>query len=341
MANTRTHTADASGVDLAAVVAVSTPASGDARNAASIQQAVEPLSDVVEALRLDGGNAIFGDGSMGAAAFDGALGVTGCSRSGSVYTATQDLFYTDAVFAANVTLKMAGFRLYVSGTLDCHASTVIIHADGGAASGSTQGAAAGASAILAATGAGGAGGGNGGGSATASACLGAAGGTGGTGTGGGSPGTSTATAATAAQGSIRTPGSIWTGMLFGASGAVAANGGAGGGGGQGSGGGTNGGGGGGGGGVLLICARIIRLAASTVLRAAGGAGGSASGASAGGGAGGGGGCVILLYRSRYAGSTAPAGLVSAPAGAGGAPGAGGGAPSAGSVGATIIFQVKA
>lgn len=339
MANSRTHTGDASGVDLTVPVSVNTPASGDGRSAASIQQAIEPLSDTVEALRIDGGNAIFGDGSDGAAAFDGSTAVTGCSRSGSVYTATRDLFFTDAIFSANVTLKMAGFRLYVSGTLDTHAANVTIHVDGGAGSSVTAGTAGGNGGVLATSGAGAAGGGNGGASASVSACLGGAGGTGGTGAGGGSPGTSTATAVTAAQGNIRVPGSIWTGMLFGASGVTVVNGGAGGGGGQGSGGGTNGGYGGGGGGVLLICARTIRFAASTVLRAAGGAGGSASGASAGGGGGGGGGAVILLYRNKYTGSTAPASVVSAPAGAAGAPGAGGGTPSAASAGSTIVVKV--
>jgi len=343
MANSRTHNGDASGVDLTAAISVNTPASGDARNAASIQQSVEPLSDVVEAIRQAvTGYDHFGDGSDGAATFDGSNAVTGCTRSGSVYTATRDLFYTDATFSAGVELKMAGFRLYINGTLNMTTAAPIISCDGGNASGTTPGTRPGASGILGtgSAGAGANGGVNAGNSNNLLNALGGSGGSGGTGTGGGSPGTSAANAPAATDGSIHLISSLTTGLIVGVSGFIFVNGGAGGGGGQGSGA-LAGGGGGAGGGVLLICARNVNLSGTAIIRAKGGTGGN-GGLSAGGGGGGGGGAVIFLYRSAVSGSTAPSTAItssSVAAGVGGNAGSGGGNGSTGSAGAFYIRRV--
>ena len=165
---------------------------------------------------------IFGDGSDGAATFDGATNYNSfSSRSGSVYTLTRDVFLTDATLSAGVTIKTVGFRIYINGTLTMTSAAPIIHCDGNDGSAGTAGAAVGN--ILASSGAGGNGGASGGpnnGSAGTSvtAALGGSGGLAGTGAGGaGAAGT--ATAPTAAMGNIRVPGSVSTGMLFGVSGA--------------------------------------------------------------------------------------------------------------------------
>jgi hypothetical protein len=290
------------------------------------------------------GIADFGDGSDGAAVFDGVGAVTGCSGTGP-YTATRDLFFTDATFSANVTLKMQGFRLFVSGTLDAHAANVVISCNGGAGQNGILGAAGGTrpggSAILGVSSGGNGSAGTGGGASTAQSvitALGGAGGVGGVGTGGGAGGVSTVTAPTAAQGSFHLPTSLRTGFLFGAAGVVPVNGGSGGSGGSGSGGGTSGGGGGAAGGVLFIAARIIRFAASSLLQAIGGVGGIGD-VSGGGGGGGGGGYVLLRYRDQYSGSTSPGTLVAVTGGAGGAGGGGAPAGSNGSVGSSLVQQV--
>ncbi len=284
----------------------------------------------------------YGSGVDGAAVFDGVSVVTGCSGTGP-YTALRDLFYTDVTMSAGVKLNMAGFRLYVNGTLNTSALSVDIKADGGTGgSGGTGGAAGtrpGANGVVGAdsNGAGGAGGVNGGTSKALTVALGSAGGTGGTGLGGGAPGTSGVTAPTAAMGNISVPTSIISGMLYGSGGINVVQGGCGGGGGQGSGV-LAGGGGGGGGGVLIICARVTRFAASTRLGAAGGAGGAGA-VGAGGGGGGGGGAVLLVYRSVYSGSTTPsAAIIDVTGGNGGALGAGGGNGAAGSAGQSIIWN---
>lgn len=59
-----------------------------------------------------------GSGVDGAATFDGTAAPAGVSRhSSTLYSATRDLNYTTMVISAGVTLDMAGFILYVQGTI--------------------------------------------------------------------------------------------------------------------------------------------------------------------------------------------------------------------------------
>lgn len=298
MANSRTYTGSASGVNLGTTFTAATPASGDARTAASVQEAVEPLVDKAEALRLDGGNADFGDGSDGAAAFDGATAVTGCTRSGSVYTMTRHCFWTTGTISNNVEVKSAGFLPHFNVLLDANSTSPKITCNGNAGSGVTGGTAVGG--ILGGAAAGGSGGASGGpnnGTAGDSVtnALGGVGGTGGNGAGGGAAG-GTVTAPAATAGSVRQPFTRFSGFLLGSSGLNTIKGGSGGGGGAG---GTGAGGGGGApGGALIINARRIKCSASAKFEAKGGAGANSSGgAAAGGGGGGGGGVVIINYRN--------------------------------------------
>jgi len=292
------------------------------------------------------GGGLFGDGADGAATFDGSATPAGASKSGSDYTLTRDVAYTNATFSANCTLNTAGFRMSVSGTLDCSAANVVIFCDGGAGGSGVSGGAAGARSATGILGsdtnnAGTAG--TGGGASTGrtlTAALGGAGGAGGTGTSTTPAGSSTATAPTATQGGLHNAVSLLLGMLFGVSAVAPVQGGAGGTGGTGSGGGTTGGGGGGGGGCLWLHAYIVRFAASTVVRAKGGNGGLGQ-VSAGGGGGGGGGFVCLRYRSQYPGSTAPSACVSVAGGTGGQGNNGGGGGMDGSNGATGNYIVAA
>lgn len=291
-------------------------------------------------LDSDTATSVFGTGALGAAAFDGASAVSGCSRVGSVYTATQDLFYTNATLSASVTLKMAGYRLYINGTLDMSSAAPVISCDGLTPSGRTAGLAPGA--LLATTGAGGDGGASGGANngtagSNITIALGSAGGAGGNGAGAGAA-AGTATAPGATLGSIYIPPSLYTGALFGASGLSIVQGGSGGGGG---GGGTGaGGGGGGGGGVLLVCARNVNLSASAVISAKGSNGAAgAGGVNAGGGGGGGGGAVIFLYRSLVSGSSSVSSRVSVDKGTGGSATAGGVAGFDGANGNSYILTV--
>ncbi len=289
---------------------------------------------------------VFGGGSDGAAVFNGVGAVTGASGTGP-YTLTRDVFYTDATFSAAVVLNTAGFRMFVNGTLDMSSAAPAIKCNGGIGTsgggGGTGGTRPGASGVLGADagGAGGGGGLDGGTSKTLAVALGGSGGSGGTGDGAGGPGTSAATAPTAAQGSIRVPSSLDTGMLFGASGISVVQGGCGGGGGQGSGA-LRGGGGGGGGGVLLLFVRVVNFSGTAIIQAIGAAGGASQGGgtATGGGGGGGGGSVIFVYRATT--GTAPSTIIGASsyaAGAGGAGINGGTDGAAGTAGQAILIVV--
>jgi len=342
-------TGDGSVFDPSAAFSVLVPDDGDALNVASIvDDGTTPktgfwaCANAIDGLRLFiSADSIFGGGTDGAAVFDGSGAVTGCSRSGSTYTATRDLFYTNATFSAGVTLKMGGYRLYVNGTLTMSAAGCIISCDGVAGSGRTAGGVAGV--LLSSTGAGGDGGASGGanngtaGSSITSA-LGAAGGAGGNGAGAGAAaGTATTAASTPTDGSIYVVQSLTSGLIFGVSGVKVVQGGSGGGGG---GAGTGaGGGGGGGGGVLLICARLINLGGTSSISAVGGSGAAGSGgANAGGGGGGGGGAVVFVYRGKVTGND-PSSQISVAGGAGGTGTSGGSSGTAGTTGASYVVQV--
>jgi len=80
----------------------------------------------------------FGDGSDGAAAFDGATAVNGFSRSGSTYTATRDTYFTNATISTGVTVKPAGYRMFGTGTLTLN-GTAKIERNGNAGANGTVG----------------------------------------------------------------------------------------------------------------------------------------------------------------------------------------------------------
>lgn len=291
----------------------------------------------------------FGDGNLGTAAFDGSTAVTGCTRSGSVYTATKDLAFTTATFSSGVTLDLsggtAGFELMCSVSLVGPGSgTATIKCDGNSASGATGGAALTTSSPISSTSGLGATGlqnaGQAGGASSTwqtSFKAGNGGNGGASATNAGATGGTVGTTLTDAQASMicwddMRRARILTGTILG------------GGGGGASGGGTtgvaSGGGGGGGGAWCRIAARLITNGAQFVFSANGGSGAAGTGGNAGGGGGGGGGYCIVAH----GGATTPTGLVIntnvlAQGGAGGAAAGTGSAGSAGTAGQVRIFSL--
>jgi hypothetical protein len=259
----------------------------------------------------NGGPGLFGDGSDGAALFNGSA-VTGCTFDGAItYTLSRDVYFTDMTMSGSYRLITNGYRLYVNGTLTVGASNNINN-DGAAAVGATQGAAGTAQTIGA--GFAGAGGftagppfGSNGTAGTASTpSFGGSGGAGGnaflnTGGAGGA-----ATAPAANYGELRQAPQIVKARLESYQGDVALEGGAGGGAGAlflgaGAVGVSNSGGGGGGAGVVMIAAKTLINNGNITARGGPGgaatvnAGGAANSEEAGGGGGGGGGLICLVY----------------------------------------------
>lgn len=296
----------------------------------------------------------FGDGSDGAATFDGSTAVAGCTRSGTVYTAIKDPAFTTATFTSGVTLDLAG--LTAGWELNCSVAlvgpasgTATIRCNGNSGSGATAGAALTTSSPIGSSSGAGAGGiqnlGQAGGAAgtwQTSFKAGAGGASGASATNAGAAGGTVGTTLTDIQASMVTWADIRRGRTL--TNTVLS-----GGGGGASGGGTlgvaSGGGGGGGAGWCRINARTITNGAQFVFSAnggAGGTGGAGAGSNTGGGGGGGGGYMILAH----GGSTTPAGLVSgtnvtATGGAGGAPQGTGTAGTAGGAGQVRIFSLGA
>lgn len=87
---------------------------------------------------VNGGMQSFGDGSDGAAVFNGTDAVTGASRSGTAYTLTRDVYYTDATLSTGVTINPAGYRIFGTGTLTLN-GTAKIFRDGNAGTIGTAG----------------------------------------------------------------------------------------------------------------------------------------------------------------------------------------------------------
>lgn len=67
----------------------------------------------------------FGDGSDGAAVFNGVDAVTGAGLVGSTYTLTRDVYYTSATISTGVTVKPAGYRMFGTGTLTLNGTALI------------------------------------------------------------------------------------------------------------------------------------------------------------------------------------------------------------------------
>lgn len=328
------YSGNASNFDFSTQYGVTQPADGEDITAASEGAEHQKHTDAIEAIRqrMQGVSA-FGDGSDGAATFDGSSAVTGWSRSGSTYTALRHTHFTNATVSTGVTLNPSGFGMWVNGTLTL-TGTAKIDASGANAVGQVAGAVP-ASGIWRGTA--GSNGGNAttnGSNVSASNVVGGAGGAGGISDSGNTPGTVTSTAPNAEAGSLRAPPSFESGMLYGNGGVtvpVASCGGSGGGGGNS----TKGGGGGAGGGWIHIRARIISCSASCDIWAKGGNGGNgevSGGFMAGGGGGGGGGVVNLGY-NLSTGAATPSSRVSV---AGGAAGTGLGSPAAGASGLALV-----
>lgn len=286
----------------------------------------------------------FGDGSDGAAVFNGTDAVTGFGLVGSVYTATtpQEFQWTDCTISNGVIVNPAGCPLLISGTLTMN-GTCAIDSGGGDANQNAAGAQSSslANARLyygAAAGAGRTSAGAGsasGGLQTNAESVGGDGGAGGTSTNNG--GASTAlTQWTAAKGSLRSLHIRWQSCVMPIAFKALQGGGGGGGGGVSTlVGGTAGysGGGGAGGGVVLVRARNLVGSATTAIRANGGAGataamsGGTTGGGGGGGAGGGGfvscsfdtitGAVVFQANAGAAGNGHAVGAQAANGGAGG------------------------
>lgn len=238
----------------------------------------------------------FGDGSDGAATLDGATAVTGTTRSGSVYTLTRSVQYTNLTINSGCSLRIQNFGwVYVNGTLTGADATSVIQSDGNPGVGIAGGGAIAAN-FWAATGAGG--GAGSGGTSNQTNSLGTLGGQGGASTGGvgGLPAGGNGT-----PGTITVPGvdegglayaSLLQAMLSGrSSGALRYALGSGGCGGQG------GSGGGGGGSAGFVCVAARTIAGTGTFRSRGGDGANASGASQGAGGSGPGGRVVVVTQT--------------------------------------------
>ena len=297
----------------------------------------------------------YGDGSDGVQTFDGTTTILGLAPSTSVYTLTRDIWLGNlSTINSGVTIKTAGFRIFVQGEL-VNNGTIQSNGNAAAANAGAAGAALSYTGTLSSGIVGTAGGASGtttatGGTNASVGSIGASpigvGGVGGASTvtvnAGGAAGTVTAIGATAEL-PRSTPMAI-VGKLNTTTGFVALAGGTGGG--SGGGDATYGSGsGGGGGGIVVVVAQ--RVGGTGTISANGGAGGSAStnaAATSGGGGGGGGGLVIVVSRSVQPVAVNSSGplianqTITAAGGAGGASGtAGGVAGTAGGVGTVILL----
>jgi hypothetical protein len=325
-----------------ALVSTSIPAfSGDISNTAG-SGALSVTGYTANALDL----IYFGDGS------DGTLAVTGSVTSGPITAGvlTRDAYFQDLTITSPGSINMAGYRIFVRGTLDISGGGPASITAGGTigSAGTTSTGGAGAAAYttgeLGTNGAGATGGNSStttgavGSNASALAVAfggpGATGGRGGTGATTQAGGAGGSGAAVTIQAKAR---SLITTPFFRGSALVFA--GAGGGGGGGGGGsvalvGGGGGGGGAGGAMCAVYARTInRASVGSVISCSGGGGAvgvGATNANSAGGAGGGGGSGGLVYVAyRFLTGTLGASNLSSSGGNGGAGGAGNGTGTGG------------
>lgn len=229
--------------------------------------------------------AFFGSGSDAALVFDGTSTVLGVVPSANVYTLNRSIFAASIILQPGVTVKTAGFRIFVTGTLTNHGT--ISNAGNNGASATNQNSVGGGAAITGIEVGGGTVGGGGSAGSTANGTAGGVGGTagnsgGGAGAAGGASGgvpsvSNGANGGAAGAQTVRAFRALNHHLLVGASlltGGSGGGGGAGAGGGGGSSyGGAGGGGGGGGGGFLYL---VYTLYDGTgLLTATGGLGGTA------------------------------------------------------------------
>jgi hypothetical protein len=267
---------------------------------------------------------MFGDGSDGTYVYVPAT-----------YTINREWNYQDLTIQAGATIKPAGYRMFMRGTLTNAGS---FNDDGLPATGATAGVALTARQFLgAASGAGGAGrnttGAGSAGGAIASTSYQSTGvlptgGAGGQGDGGNLGG---------AAGSATAGSSRWASLLGYGRGASAVNGGSGGGGGGcqvGTGTATSGGGGSGGGDVYIAARFIVNTGTISAIGGKGGDAAATGDGKAGGGGGGGGGHVGIITQTP---SASIGGVVSAAGGVGGAAAGGGSVGVAGTAGSVAYL----
>lgn len=264
----------------------------------------------------------FGDGSDGAAAFDGTTVPPGSSRIDSThYVLTRDVYYTSATISNGVSVGTAGWRLFVQGTLQPASGSCTVHnnggngGNGGASTGGTAGVEGGRQTVGGANAQTGATGGTTAGGGTGTNQTNSYGGAGGKGAGNvGSTKTGGAGATVTNTGAPSTPLRDTTSLIactvptLGGALARWISGGAPGGGGAGGNTSNNGGGGSGAGaGVLAVYAAQIKGAVN--FQANGGNGGNGNDSTAGGGGGGGGGVIVLVSQdtSAWTGTTSVSG----------------------------------
>ena len=267
-----------------------------------------------------------------------AKGIFGNGADGNVTISTsvtllRDMYYANLTITSSGTLIPAGFRVFISGTLNIAAGGVI-QANGGNAAAGIAGASIVMKTIGQSAGAGGGGGTSGAGTAATTIStnrIGGNGGNGGSGSSGAGGAASTAAAGpTVVNGSTQFCYQTIAAITFKDLGNNVVYGGAGGGGGGGAGGSVAGGGGGGGGVLLVVCAVISGAGA---LQANGGNGATSANTNGGGGGGGGGGVLILISDN----ATSFTGTLSANGGTNGAANGTGLAGTAGSAG--LIIQL--
>ncbi len=294
---------------------------------------------------------VFGSGVQGAVTFNGSSTILGLVPSGNVYTLTSDIMVDDMTVNNSVTIRTAGFRIFVKDTLNHNG---LIHNNGNAAASNVAGAATHASGFYSPGTAGANGGATNGSNAGASGQVpvpewsglaatshgtgagsnGPVGGTGQGGGGGGAGASNTGGNGGALTASTATLGAGWPNALLKGAGDNSTSKwtfGSGGGGGAGDGG--TGGGGGGGAGIVSVCARYITGSGS--ITATGGAGAAGTAGNAAGGGGGGGGIALVIYGNRTGTLTITAG-----GGSGGAGSGTGGAGGAGGAGTVILINTS-
>jgi hypothetical protein len=247
------------------------------------------------------GGGIRGDGTHGAVNMDGTNTYAAiASKSGSVYTLTNDVYATNFTVGTGVTLNTQGFRIFALGAFTNN-GTIQNNGSAGLAAVSGTNARAGGTGgpgVVYAAGQGGGAGGNNAVGVAPAAFTGAHGGSGGAGSAGGANAGGAGGAASAPFGGIRRLASEIMGAVvasyFGSAASQYLAGGAGGGGGGSAVAGTAGGSGGGGGGVVGISCGYFDNSLGTI-RANGGDGGASAIANVGRGGGGGGGAIHIIY----------------------------------------------
>jgi len=87
---------------------------------------------------LDAPDQIYGSGADGSVTLDGTATILSMVPSGSVYTATRDLFFYNLTLSDSVRLNPAGYRIFVQNILMLGNGSVIGHTTGFITAGSIQ-----------------------------------------------------------------------------------------------------------------------------------------------------------------------------------------------------------